>query len=324
MTLLPDGSSEFNGRIVPIPQTVSQEAQQSLRAVAALPTSDGPLWEHRAQLDGQMRLLNDVARSIFPTTVTEAAIGGVRCHLVRPEEGGAGGRALINLHAGGFCTGSGSLVEAIPIASITGTTVIAVDYRLAPEHHYPAPVNDVVAVYKEVLDHHAPSEIGIYGTSAGAFLTAQTIMRLQRDGLPLPGCAGMFTGGGDLTDLGDSAAIFKMGGFGGPQVYPYGHPHSDVTAYLGDTEPNDPVVSPLRGDLSGFPPTLLVTSTRDVLLSATAIMHRALRGAGADAELYVFEALTHGFWLNVRLPEARQAIEIMASFLSRHLESSLQ
>ena len=78
------------------------------------------------------------------------------------------------------------------------------------------------------------------------------------------------------------------------------------------------MVSPLRGDLSAFPPTLLITSTRDVLLSATALMHRALRRAGAEAELYVFEALPHGFWFNVRLPEAREAYDIMANFLSRH------
>ena len=94
---------------------------------------------------------------------------------------------MINLHAGGFVTGSGSLVEAIPIASLTRSTVIAVDYRLAPEHHYPAPIDDAVTVYKEALNHHAPSEIGIYGTSAGAFLTAQTIMRLQRDSCRSPG-----------------------------------------------------------------------------------------------------------------------------------------
>ena len=273
----------------------------------------------RAELDAQMHLLNDVAQSIFPTEVTEATIGGVRCHLVRPAGGSEGGRALINLHAGGFVTGSGSLVEAIPIASLTQTTVIAVDYRLAPEHHYPAPIDDAVAVYKEALNHHAPSEIGIYGTSAGAFLTAQTIMRLQRDELPLPGCAGMFTGGGDLTDLGDSAAIFNLGGFGGHQLHPYGHPHSDATVYLADADPNDPVVSPLRGDLSRFPPTLLLTSTRDVLLSATALMHRALRRAGVPAELYVFEALPHGFWFNVQLPEAQEAFGIMATFLLQQL-----
>jgi acetyl esterase/lipase len=321
-TLHSDGSAELNGRVIPVPRTISPEAQQSLRDAALRPAPpDGPLWDLREQIDAQMHLLNDVARSLYATEVTETSIGGVRCHLVRAAGGSEGRRALLNLHAGGFVTGSGSLVEAIPIAALTKMTVIAVDYRLAPEHHYPAPLDDVVAVYRQVLEHHAPRELGIYGTSAGAFLTAQAIMRLQREGLPLPACAGIFTGGGDLTDMGDSAAIFNMSGFGGHRLHPYGDPLSDATVYLRDADPRDPVVSPLHADLSGFPPTLLLTSTRDVLLSATSLMHRGLRRAGVDAELYVFEALAHGFWFNVRLPEAREAFEIMAAFFHRHVKA---
>src|SRR3954470_10164577 len=174
-TLNPDGSVELTGRVVPVPQTISPEAQESIRAAALRPVPEGPLWDHRSQIDSQMHLLNDVAQALFPTEVTEASIDGVRCHLVRPTGGSQGGRAFINLHAGGFVTGSGSLVEAIPIAALTNSTVIAVDYRLAPEHQFPAPVDDAVAVYRQALQHHAPSEIGIFGTSAGAFLTAQTI-----------------------------------------------------------------------------------------------------------------------------------------------------
>jgi acetyl esterase/lipase len=322
-TLNGDGSVELNGRVVPVPGTISTEAKQSIRDAALRPpVPGGPLWDRRAELDAQMHVLNDVAQTLFPTEITEACIGGVRCHLVRASGGSLGGRALVNLHAGGFVTGSGSLVEAIPIAALTKATVIAVDYRLAPEHHFPAAVDDAVAVYGEVLKHHAPAQIGIFGTSAGAFLTAQTIMRLRRDDLPLPACAGVFTGGGDLTDLGDSAAIFNLGGFGGHPLQPYGHPHSDATVYLAGADPHDPVVSPLCGDLSAFPPTLLITSTRDALLSATALMHRALRRAGVNAELYVFEALPHGFWFNVRLPEAREAFEIMAQFMLRHVAAA--
>src|SRR5262245_12413739 len=107
--LNPDGSADLNGQVVPVPRTISPEAQQSLRDAVLRPVPEGPLWDHRAQIDAQMQLLNDVARSLFPTEVTEASIAGVRCRLVRPSGGTDGGRALINLHAGGFVTGSGSL-----------------------------------------------------------------------------------------------------------------------------------------------------------------------------------------------------------------------
>src|SRR5581483_8363961 len=109
-TLNPDGSAQLSGRVVPVPKTISREAQESIRAAAQRPALDGPLWDHRAQLDAQMHLLNDVAQSLFPTEITETTVADVRCHLVRPAGGSQGGRAFINLHAGGFVTGSGSLV----------------------------------------------------------------------------------------------------------------------------------------------------------------------------------------------------------------------
>src|SRR3712207_3918861 len=100
-TLNPDGSVELKGRIVPAPKTISAEAQESIRAAALRPVQEGPLWDHRAQIDAQMHQLNDVAQSVFPTEVTEATIGGVHCHIIRPVAGSDGGRAFINLHAGG-------------------------------------------------------------------------------------------------------------------------------------------------------------------------------------------------------------------------------
>src|SRR5688500_18270058 len=94
-----DGSAELSGRVVPVPGTISPEAQQSLRDAAVRPTPpDGPLWDRRAELDAQMHMLNDVALSLFPAEISEATIGGVRCHLVRATGGSEGGRALINLH----------------------------------------------------------------------------------------------------------------------------------------------------------------------------------------------------------------------------------
>ena len=314
-----DGSAELRGRVVPVPATISEAAQRSLVDAARRPSAgEEPVVARRAQIDAQMAYLNDVARAKHPVEIDELVIDGVRCHRVRPTSGSSG-KVLVNLHAGGFTVGSGALAEAIPIAALTQSTVLAVDYRLAPEHPYPAAVDDVVAVWRQVLGHHAPADVALYGTSAGAFQTAQAVMRFRIEGLAPPACCGIFSGGGDLTDLGDTAAIFNFGGFAGEPILPFEHPSSDTAAYLRDADPDDPVVSPLRADLRGFPPTLLVSSTRDAVLSATALMHRALRRAGNEADLFVFEALPHGFWYNLGLPETEEALAAMATFFSRHL-----
>jgi epsilon-lactone hydrolase len=318
-----DGTAHVT-RVVPVPRTVSPAAQQFLATPpwgGAKPAPPGtPMWELREAADAGLRTMGEMAQAHYGVSIEEMQIGGVRCHLVRPGSGAgrARGRVLINLHGGGFVMGSGSLVEAIPIAALTGIPVIAVDYRLAPEHPFPAAVDDVVGVYRELLGHREARAVGIYGASAGGFLTAQTAVRLEREGLPLPACLGVFTGGGDFGDFGDSAQIFGLSGFWGELITPLGDPKSEVRAYLGGADPADPLVSPLYADLSRFPPTLLVTGTRDALLSATCMLHRALRRAGAQAELFVFEAMPHAHWYSFHLPEAQEALAVMADFFTRH------
>lgn len=321
-----DGSVRLGKAIVPVPRTVSAEAQAFLATPpwAQPPDPEAerqPMWELRAFVDEQMRLGGEAALQQYPVEVQEIEIAGVRCHLIKPhdipEENK--GLTLMNLHGGGFVMGSGSLIEAIPIAHQAKVPVVAVDYRLAPEHPYPAAVDDAVAVYRTMLDYHRPDQIGIYGSSAGGFLTGQTIMRLEREGLPLPACCGIFTAGGDLSDLGDTAKIFTLMGFWGDLILPTDHEISEIRAYLGKVDPKSPEVSPIHGDLSRFPPTLLMSGTRDAVLSATAAFHRALRRAGAQAELFVFEAMPHAHWYMFHLPEAQEAIGVMSEYFLRHL-----
>ena len=196
--------------------------------------------------------------------------------------------------------------------------MIAVLYRLAPEHPFPAGLDDAVAVYKELLKTYQPGNIGIYGTSAGAILTAEVTAKLKQLHLPLPGATGVFSGLGDFSRLGDSAAIYALNGFSG-HLDPPKPGGRELEYYTGATDPKDPVLSPLYADLSGFPPTLFITSGRDLLLSGTTILHRAYLRAGVDAELVVFEALPHAFWNNPALPESKEADQIMARFLDKHL-----
>ena len=138
------------------------------------------MWAMRDAMAPAFDALNAQAQAMYPVDIEEVSLGGVRCHRVRPAEADRRrpGALLINLHGGGFVVGSGALVEAIPVAVLTGFEVIAVDYRLAPEHPYPAAVEDVLAVYRACLAEHDGVQVGLYGSSAGGFLTAQAIARM--------------------------------------------------------------------------------------------------------------------------------------------------
>jgi epsilon-lactone hydrolase len=176
----------------------------------------------------------------------------------------------------------------------------------------------VVAVYKELLKTHPPHNIGIFGTSAGAILTAEVAVRLKQLGLPAPAALGIFSGLADFSRPGDARQIFTLNGLPG-WLGPVDPNHLPDDQYVGKTDRKDPVLSPIFADLHGMPPSLLVTSTRDLLLSDTAIFHRALLGAGNDAQLVVFEALPHAFWYHFQLPETKEALELMAKFFDERL-----
>lgn len=318
----PDGTAHIT-RVIPVPKTISPEAQQRLarpQSDAAVPES---LAERRSKTDRWQSAAGEAFRKVYPVNVSEDKIAGVPVRVITPPviSETRRDRVLINVHGGGFNSDSGSLTETIPIASLTKTKVIAVLYRLAPEHPFPAAVDDTVAVYRSLLNTYEPQNIALYGTSAGAVLTAEVAARLRQLRLPLPGALGIFSGFGDFSKTGDSRAIFALNGFSGPLRPPSQVLRSESmeAAYATSTPRNDPVLSPIYSDLHGFPPTLFITSTRDLLLSGTAILHRAFLRAGVEAELVVFEALPHAFWNDVQLPESREANEQMATFFDRHL-----
>ncbi len=309
-----DGTAHIT-RIVPMPTTISPEAQTWLNSLTHSTPGPESLAERRARTDVWRAQDSAEARKLYPVNVEETTTAGVRTDVITPLTLPAEnrGRVLINLHGGGFNSDSGSLIEGVPIANLAKIRVVSVYYRLAPENPFPAAVDDVVAVYKELLKTYKPHSIGIYGTSAGAILTAEVTVRLKQLGLPLPAALGIFSGLADFSRPGDSLQLFTLNGFpGNLQPTDANHPHDDQ--YTGKTDRRDPVLSPLFADLHGMPPSLLVTSTRDILLSSTTIFHRALLQSGNDAQLVVFEALPHAFWYHFQLPETKEALELMAKF----------
>lgn len=311
-TLLDDGTAHIT-RVIPVPATLSAEAQAFL--------ATGATWAPEAGSADQHKLIAQ-ALAMYPVEVEDRTIADVPVKVIRPSFVSAEKQKciLINLHGGGMVSDSGSMLESIPIASLTGIPVITVYYRLAPEHVHPAAVDDVVAVYQEILKTHSPQNIIFYGTSAGAILSAQTTVRLEQLGLPLPAAVGFFTGMADFARTGDSNAFFGVPGLAGART-----PIRDevaLTHFVGTSDPRDPVLSPIYADLRNFPPTLCITGTRDMLLSGTANFHRALLRAGVDAELIVFDAMPHAHWYMVGIPEAREALEFMANYFVKQLKLS--
>lgn len=306
-------------RVVPVPKTVSQEAQAFL--ARRIPGNAKPqtLVERRASTDKWQAGAGEEFRKLYGTTEQDETMAGVPVRVITPPDLPAANqnRVLINLHGGGFNSDSGSLTETIPIAALTKTKVIAVLYRLAPEHPFPAALDDVIAVYKEVLKTYQPSKVAIYGTSAGAILTAEVVAQIKQLGLPLPAALGIFSGFGDFSRSGDSQALFALQGLSGPLQIP--NPNQHDNQYTGHTSLTDPILSPLFSDLHGMPPALFITSTRDLLLSGTCILQRAYLNAGVEARLIVFEALPHAFWNDSKLPETTEANQDMAKFFDEIL-----
>ncbi len=321
--IIPETNSSYidaNGtahvtRVVPVPTTISPEAQKFL----ARPIPDlgrMTLEERRKQTDIWQATRAEKFRASYPVNIETKTIAGVPVKSITPLQIPLQNRdrVLINLHGGGFDSDSGSLTETIPIANLTQTKVIAVLYRLMPENPFPAAVDDAVAVYQQLLKTYQPTHICIYGTSAGAILTPQVAVRLRRLKLPLPGCMGVFSGLGDFSRRGDSQSIFGLFGLSGPLNMPPPNRHPVNAA-----KTPDPERSPIFANLKNFPPTLFITSERDMLLSGTINLHRAFLQAGVDARLVVFEGLPHAFWNHPGLPETKEADEIMASYFSKEL-----
>jgi epsilon-lactone hydrolase len=293
-----------------------------VQAGRAAPPLNGPIAASRAFYDKLNSARVRRMRELFAVTVRKSRIAGVVAYTVSPSGGVAPAnahRVLLNLHGGAFLWGadSGALAEAIPIAAVGRIKVITIDYRQGPEHVYPAGSEDVAAVYRVLLQHHEPREIGIYGTSAGGILTAEAVAWLGAHDLPPPGAIGTFCGS-VMLGAGDSAYLAPMLNGGTVPAHPLGL--SDLPYFKG-ARADDPEVVPgvSRKVLAKFPPTLLITGTRDMLMSSEIRSQDLLTQAGVDAELHVWDGMWHAFFVDPDMPESMQAYHVIARFFARHL-----
>ena len=268
-------------------------------------------------------------KSLYPYKSTRSTIGGVPVETFDPLAGISPenkDRVLIELHGGGFVAGGGGpggAIESIPIAGEARIRVVAVDYRLAPEHRFPAGSEDVAAVYRELLKTYKPENIGIFGCSAGGMLAGQSIAWFLKENLPVPGAIGVICASLYTFAEGDSAQLWPRMGSVIP-IVPPAKPDDTFgrsMPYLAGASPKDPLAVPgaSKEVLKKFPPTLFLTGTRAPEMSAAAQSHLALRELGVKSELFLFDGLDHGFHSDANLPESRLAYKFIARFFAENL-----
>lgn len=308
-------------RDIPPPSTISPEARKALSDGTQMPrmtwppASDKDAW--RAQIASGNDMRNQMAGPILAAaqcTRETRVIAGVTCYDCVPA-GSNDGPVYLYMHGGAFVFGGGILAEAMGArtADALGVRLISVDYRMPPEDPYPAAPNDCLAVYKALIETIDPKRIIVGGASAGGNLAAATTLMIRDQGLPMPGATILMTPEVDLTESGDTFrtnedldVILKRGLPECNALYADGH---DLA---------HPYLSPLFADFTkGFPPSFIQSGTRDLFLSNSVLLHRKLRNAGVDAELHVWEAMPHGGFSRVPVPEAADVDAEQRRFIAR-------
>ena len=261
-------------------------------------------------------------REELGVTIEPATVGGVKAFILTPRLVASANqnRILINLHGGGrvLYPGESGTREATLMAAFNGYKVISVDYRMPPDFPFPAALDDAIGAYREVLKTTKPENIGIFGTSAGGALIAATLLRAKMEGLPMPGAIALGTPTVDLTKTSDS--LFTNEGVDNSFSTYEGFIRATTTLYANGRDLKDPLISPIYGDVRGFPPTILTSGTRDLYLSNAVRMHRKLRAAGVEAVLQVWEGQSHAqYSADITAPETKEYHDEIARFFDLHL-----
>ncbi len=255
-------------------------------------------------------------------TVDEEQIGGVGTHRVTPPEIDPRHQdhLFAYVHGGAYVLNAdeAALVEAIVIAARTKMPVLSIDYRMPPQHPFPAGLDDVTTVWEHLLTTHSATSMALGGVSAGSGLILAAVHNLIGAGHQTPGVLYAGTPWSDLTRTGDS--YYTNEGIDRLLVSYDGILASAAHLYAGAHDLTDPLISPIYGDFTGFPPTFLVTGTRDLFLSNTVRTHAKLRAAGVTADLLVFEGVSHGdYALEATSPESLLTYAELGEFLLLHL-----
>ena len=312
-----------------VPATVSPEAAAQLSKLYAMrahaPKRERPKTQEdwdlaNAQLNKIAGPMSAAAAEALHVTRTEDHLGGVPVLRVRPANFKAGGPILLYMHGGAYTFNSAANSLAIPalMSTSTGHEVISIDYALAPRADWHVVTDQVVSVWKAVLaSGMKPESVGMMGDSAGGGLAAGATLKMRDQHLPLPAALYLMSPSADLTGAGDTSTTLAP-------VDPVLAPDTSSwsrEAYAKVADQKNPYVSPVYGDYTqAFPPTLIQSGTREMLLSGSVREYQAIRGGGHEAVLDVYEGMPH-VWLAIipQAPETKIAIKRATDFFALHL-----
>lgn len=331
------GSFQGSWAATPAPNTVSPIM------AAAVSAELGPVWtkdpqtleewmQIRDMVDGPSIKAMPALAEQYRVDVREDKIAGVPVYWVTPKQDAPGydpkklDKLVLYLHGGGYIIGHGlaSIRESLPLVGWEGYPALCVDYRMAPEDPFPAAIDDAFAVYKEILKDHDPKDIAVFGSSTGGAMTLILELQALQANVPSPGALIAGSPWAELSKKGDTytthAGLDNILGT-------YDHLLKRAAeVYANGADMSQPLLSPVNAsdaDLARFPPTLLVSGTRDLFLSNTARMHERLRLNQAPAELMVYEAQSHvQYYLVPDAPETKTHYQFLDEFLGRTIGPS--
>jgi len=328
-------SLEIGPRSLPASADVSEPIREALMKTPTLDVSvaKGTRFKTDAEWEAWAKEGNvpsaAAARALaeaLSVTIEEDRIAGVNVHHVTPAETAKEHEKhlFVYIHGGAWVRNGGmaGTLEAVLVAAHLKMPVISIDYRMPPKHPAPAAIDDVVAVWKELLKTRSSTSMTMGGTSGGGNITLASVHRFKDLQLALPGALYIGTPAVDIDMIGDSRFINE--GIDRNLISWEGIPREAGVMYAGGYDHKHPYISPIYGNFDNFPPTYLISGMRDLLLSDTVRAHRKLRRAGVEADLHIYEGQSHGdyiaFW---NAPESAEHYAELNAFVLKHLSRTL-
>ena len=329
LSLLLSSVTAMAADTVPLPDTISPEAKAVIEFLqsAGLKQLKGPAPDDiagwKALHDAQEKALEAPNKAVLDqlgATVTDAVIGGVPVLDIRPKGWTDDGRVIVYIHGGAFTLFSARSMAGLGalVANAAGMRMLSIDYTNPPAAQWDTVQAQVDAVLKGIVAQGTPIDrVALFGDSAGGNLVIRAVLKLRDEGAGLPAAVLLFSPWADLSNSGDTAITLPEAD---PTLSYGGLLANSARAYAGELDLKDPRVSPLYANFAkGFPPALIQDGTRTILLSDSVRTYRALKAAGQDAVIDLYEGMWHIFQ-GAPAPEAAEALASAGAFLRQRLQ----